>query len=98
LRKRRQQLQAGGGDQARGHGAHAAQRACATCGLPAKCAYSKASDSTTTSGSGQHAGQIAADGAAQAEVAAADHQRQVDHVGPRHDLRDGPVLDEFLRA
>ncbi|MPN22362.1 hypothetical protein SDC9_169745 [bioreactor metagenome] len=36
------------------------------------------------------------DGAAQAEVAVADHHRQVDHVGAGQDLRHGPVFDELL--
>ena len=30
------------------------------------------------------------------EMARADHQGQVDHIGSRHDLRNRPFLDEFL--
>jgi hypothetical protein len=71
------------------------RRAPATCGLSAKRACSTASSSTTHQRHGQHAGQRR-QGAAQAEVAPADHQRQVDHVRARHDLRHGPVLDEFV--
>jgi hypothetical protein len=43
----------------------------------------------------QHAGD-GGDGAGQAEIAPADHQRQVHHVGAGHDLRDRPFLDELL--
>ncbi len=43
----------------------------------------------------QHAGQRR-HRARQAEVAPADHHRQIHDVGTGHDLGDGPVLDEFI--
>jgi len=44
---------------------------------------------------GQHAGQ-GSERTTQAEVAAADHQRQVDHVRAGQDLRHRPVLHELF--
>ena len=78
----RQQLERRGQHQPGGHRPHAAQcaghqRLAATAG-----AYSAASASTITSGTQQHAGQRG-EGAAPAEEAVADHQRQVDDVRAR---------------
>ena len=67
----------------------------ATTGRRANSAYSAASASTITSGTAQHAGERG-EGAAQAEVAVAEHQRQVDDVRPRQHLAERQHLDELL--
>lgn len=92
--QRGDQLDAGGDDQARGHRAHAAQRALRQL-MVGHGGEQRRQHQHHAQRQHQHAGQRR-QRAAQAEVAVADHHRQVDHVGAGHDLRHGPVLDELL--
>jgi hypothetical protein len=95
LAQGRHQLHACRGDQARDDGAHASQCA-GHMGVGAVVRVKQRQHQHDEQREGEHRGQRH-ERAAQAEPAVADHEREVHDVGARHDLRDGPVLDELFR-
>jgi hypothetical protein len=94
LAQLRHQLDAGGGDEPARHRAHAAQRSrhLRVAGVVRVEHGQREDDEQRNRQHARHGRQRAA----QAEVAVADHQGEVDHVGARHDLGHGPVLEELL--
>ena len=95
LPQRRHQLEGGGDDQPGGHRAHAAQRAGDDRRGCENSAYAAVSARTITSGTSSMPA-TRGERAAQAEVAVAEHQREVDDVRPGQHLAQRQHLDELL--
>jgi hypothetical protein len=92
--QRRCQLECHATDQTRRHCAHAAQ--CSRHGrVGGPLGIEQRGRQCQHHGQREHACQRR-QAAAQAKVAVTDHQRQIHHIGPRHDLGHGPVFQELL--
>lgn len=88
------QFQASCSNQAGGHGPHAAQGA-GNLWVVGKLRIHKCEEQDDDQWHSQHARQ-GRHGAAETEIPVPNHEREIDHVGSRHDLRDRPLFDKLF--